>query len=60
MAIDAYGYDHGSNKNTATGGGGGSIQASLQRSGLSADQKTIIRYLKEAVERYPTAKPRKL
>jgi hypothetical protein len=59
MAIDAYGYDPESNKNTATGNNHGSIKAALERVGLSADEKTIIKYLKEAVVRYPEAKSRK-
>lgn len=59
MAIDAYGYDPDSKKNPATGNNNGSIKAALERVGLSADEKTIIKYLKEAVDRYPDVKPRK-
>ena len=56
MAIDAYAYKPGS-RNTATGNNHGSIKAALQKIGLNADEKTISKYLKEAVEAYPDAKP---
>lgn len=59
MAIDAYGYDPDKSRNTATGSNNGSIKAALQKIGLDADGKTISKYLKDAAERYPDAKPRK-
>lgn len=59
MAIDTYGYVPGATKNPATGNNRGSIKASLEKVGLSADQKTISKYLQEAIERYPDAKPPK-
>jgi hypothetical protein len=61
MAIDAYDYDPGPDgpRNTATGGNKGSIKAALERCGLSADQKTIKKYLEEAAKQYPDAKAQK-
>lgn len=61
MAIDAYGYDPSpSVKNKATGRKSGSIHAALERiDGLSTDDETIRKYLTEAAERNPTAKPHK-
>lgn len=59
MAIDAYGYDPDGKKNPATGNNNGSIKAALEKLGLSADEKTIKKYLNEAAARYPDAKPRK-
>lgn len=57
MAIDSYGHDPASKKNPSTGKNNGSIKAALEKHGLSADEKTISKYLKEAAERYPDAKP---
>lgn len=61
MAIDAYKYnpDPECKKNSATGSNQGSIKFGLEKHGLSADEKTISKYLKEAAERYPDARPRK-
>lgn len=59
MAIDAYGYDPDNTKNSATGKNNGSIKSSLERVGLSADEKTIKKYLEAAAELFPDAKPRK-
>ncbi|MEQ1637651.1 MAG: hypothetical protein ABL903_13250 [Methylococcales bacterium] len=59
MAIDAYGYDPNNNRNTATGGNKGSIKAGLEKVGLSADEKTIKKYLDDAAKQFPEAKPRK-
>jgi hypothetical protein len=47
MAVDAYGYDPDSNKNSATGGKNG-ISAKLQARGISITDDTIRKYLKEA------------
>jgi hypothetical protein len=58
MAIDAYKYDPGKGRNTATGNNNGSIKTGLEKLGLSLDEKTISKYLKEAAERYPDAKSR--
>jgi hypothetical protein len=60
MAIDAYSYDPDGKKNPATGNNNGSIKVALEKLGLSADEKTIKKYLNEAAARYPDAKPRKL
>ena len=49
MAIDRYGYDP-KQRNKATGSGGGSIRASVQKLGLDVDEKTIQKYLKQAFE----------
>jgi hypothetical protein len=57
MAIDAYGYDPASNKNSATGKNHGSIKAAVEKQGLIGDEKTIKKYLDEAAKRYPDAKP---
>lgn len=59
MAIDAYKYVPGKPRNSATGNKNGSIKAALENLGLSADEKTISKYLKEAAELYPDARPRK-
>ncbi|MDD5268030.1 MAG: hypothetical protein PHO08_13030 [Methylococcales bacterium] len=59
MAIDGYRYDPNSTRNTATGNNKGSIKAALEMLGLSADEKTISKYLKQAAELYPEARPRK-
>jgi hypothetical protein len=59
MAIDSYGYDPAKTKNSATGNNSGSIKAALEKIGLSADEKTISKYLKTAAEQYPAAKPHK-
>jgi hypothetical protein len=56
MAIDAYKYDPGKTRNTATGNNNGSIKTGLEKLGLSLDEKTISKYLKEAAERFPEAK----
>jgi hypothetical protein len=60
MAIHGYGYDPDSGRNTATGSKNRSIKAALETLGLGTDEKTISKYLKEAAERYPDAKPRKI
>lgn len=49
MAIDAYGYDAKSNKNTATGEKNG-ISAKLELHGIKVDADTIRKYLTEAKE----------
>lgn len=59
MALDAYGYTPGANKNAATGGNHGSIQAALEKHGLTVDQDTIRKYLTEAATLNPGAKPHK-
>jgi hypothetical protein len=60
MAIDAYKYDPDAKRNPATGNNKCSIKAALERVGLSLTEKTISKYLEEAVERFPEAKLRKL
>lgn len=59
MAMDAYKYDPDEPRNNATGGSRISIKSALEKYGLSADQKTISKYLNEAAELYPDARPRK-
>lgn len=60
MAIDCYDYDPKAARNVATGENRGSIAAALQLlDGLSTEADTIRKYLKEAAELYPDAKPRK-
>lgn len=60
MAIDGYGYDPKAARNDATGENRGSIAAGLQKiDGLATEADTIRKYLKQAAELYPEAKPRK-
>ncbi len=59
MAIDRYGFDPDKIRNPATGSNNGSIRAALQKIGLNADEKTISKYLKEAAEANPDARPGK-
>ena len=58
MAIDAYGYDPANTRNAATGTNHGGIAAGLAKAGLSADPKTIRKYLEEAANLYLRRKPR--
>lgn len=59
MAIDCYGYMPGGSKNRATGNKKGSIRLALQNVGLDVDEDTIRKYLNEACEMFPDAKPHK-
>ena len=61
MAIKSYGYDPEKTKNPATGTNRGSIAADLEQLGLSIDDETIRKYLKEAEQRFgnPHPKPHK-
>ena len=52
MAIDAYGYRPGKNRNTATGENKGSIFNALDRLGLKTDADTIRNFIKEAAARF--------
>ena len=49
MAIDAYGYDKNSTRNSSTGAKNG-ISAKLQRHGITINDDTIRKYLNEAKE----------
>jgi len=58
MAMDKYGYDPTVTRNKATGNNNGSIRAGLQSfDGLDVSDDTIRKYLDEAVEQFPNAKP---
>ncbi len=50
MARAAYGYDPSLKKNAATGSNKGSIKYDLEKYGLSIDEETIRKYLKEAAQ----------
>ncbi len=58
MAISAYGFDPKEPKNSATGSNKGSIKYDLNDTGLSIDEDTVRKYLKEAKEQFPHARPR--
>lgn len=53
MAMDAYAYEPGGQKNTATGEKDRSIKAAVERSGMSIDNGTVSKYLKEAEKLLP-------
>jgi len=59
MAMDSYKYDPDAPTNTATGSKSGSIKSVMQNYGLNVDNKTLLKYLKEAAIQNPTARPRK-
>ncbi len=59
MAMDSYKYDPDAPMNTATGSKSGSIKSVMQNYGLNVDNKTLLKYLKEAAIQNPTARPRK-
>jgi hypothetical protein len=58
MAISAYGFDPREPKNSATGSNKGSIKYDLNDAGLSIDEDTIRKYLREAKEQFPHARLR--
>lgn len=58
MAISSFSYNPQDPKNHATGNKAGSIKSELSIIGLPIDEDTVRKYLKEAKEQFPHARPR--
>lgn len=58
MAVAAYQYDPGKNRNSATGENRGSIAADLSRLGLNLNADTVRKFIKEAEERFSDLIPK--